>query len=64
LRHHFRAWRGTTPQAYRHAFCPAEISGRPDVPDAALERGPVAPDRSYSSAAYSPSRSLIGASPA
>jgi transcriptional regulator GlxA family with amidase domain len=22
LRHHFRAWRGTTPQAYRRAFCP------------------------------------------
>ena len=21
LRHHFRAWRGTTPQAYRRAFC-------------------------------------------
>jgi transcriptional regulator GlxA family with amidase domain len=26
LRHHFRAWRGTTPQAYRNAFCPAETS--------------------------------------
>ena len=25
LRHHFRAWRGTTPQAYRHAFRPGEI---------------------------------------
>jgi transcriptional regulator GlxA family with amidase domain len=24
LRHHFRAWRGTTPQAYRHAFRPGE----------------------------------------
>ncbi len=22
LRHHFRIWRGTTPQAYRRAFCP------------------------------------------
>lgn len=64
LRHHFRAWRGTTPQAYRHAFSPAEISGSRDIPDAAPERGPVAPDRSYSPAAYSPSRSLIGASPA
>jgi transcriptional regulator GlxA family with amidase domain len=60
LRHHFRAWRGTTPQAYRHAFCPDEI---PDTRDAGLGR-PVAPDRSYSIAAYSPSRSLIGASPA
>ena len=64
LRHHFRAWRGTTPQAYRHAFCPAEVSGSRDIPDTAPERGPVAPDRSYSPAAYSPSRSLIGASPA
>jgi transcriptional regulator GlxA family with amidase domain len=64
LRHHFRAWRGTTPQAYRHAFSPAEISGSRDILDAAPERGPVAPDRSYSPAAYSPSRSLIGASPA
>jgi transcriptional regulator GlxA family with amidase domain len=68
LRHHFRAWRGTTPQAYRHAFCPAGIPDSRDVPDAALdgspERGPVAPDRSYSPAAYSPSRSLIGTSPA
>jgi transcriptional regulator GlxA family with amidase domain len=24
LRHHFRIWRGTTPQAYRRTFCPAE----------------------------------------
>jgi transcriptional regulator GlxA family with amidase domain len=31
LRHHFRAWRGTTPQAYRHAFRPDEI---PHVRDA------------------------------
>ena len=31
LRHHFRAWRGTTPQAYRHAFRPGEI---PDARDA------------------------------
>lgn len=29
LRHHFRAWRGTTPQAYRRAFCPDAI---PDSP--------------------------------
>ncbi|HEX9353420.1 MAG TPA: helix-turn-helix domain-containing protein [Streptosporangiaceae bacterium] len=64
LRHHFRAWRGTTPQAYRHAFCPAEIPDNRDVPDATLEGGLVAPDRSYSPSAYSPSRSLIGASPA
>jgi transcriptional regulator GlxA family with amidase domain len=70
LRHHFRAWRGTTPQAYRHAFSPGEIPEGPDAlagrdaPDAARERGPVAPDRSYSPAAYSPSLSLIGASPA
>jgi transcriptional regulator GlxA family with amidase domain len=70
LRHHFRAWRGTTPQAYRQAFSPGEIPDGPDAlagrdaPDAARERGPVAPDRSYSPAAYSPSLSLIGASPA
>jgi transcriptional regulator GlxA family with amidase domain len=62
LRHHFRAWRGTTPQAYRHAFCPDTRDTR-DAPDAGLGRL-VAPDRSYSIAAYSPSRSLIGASPA
>jgi len=74
LRHHFRAWRGTTPQAYRHAFSPGEIPGGQDAldgrdapdaaPDGSRERGPVAPDRSHSPAAYSPSLSLIGASPA
>src|SRR5450755_1546246 len=31
LRHHFRAWRGTTPQAYRHAFCPGEIRDSRDA---------------------------------
>ena len=39
LRHHFRAWRGTTPQAYRRAFCPDAI---PDIiPDSprALDAG-------------------------
>jgi transcriptional regulator GlxA family with amidase domain len=29
LRHHFRGWRGTTPQAYRRAFCPDAIPDRP-----------------------------------
>ena len=32
LRHHFRAWRGTTPQAYRRAFSPDAIPDRPDAP--------------------------------
>jgi transcriptional regulator GlxA family with amidase domain len=32
LRHHFRIWRGTTPQAFRRTFCP---------PEAALEALPV-----------------------
>ncbi len=72
LRHHFRAWRGTTPQAYRHAFSPGEMPGGQDTPDGrdtqdavldgGRERGPVAPDHSYSPAAYSPSRSLVGPS--
>jgi transcriptional regulator GlxA family with amidase domain len=54
LRHHFRAWRGTTPQAYRHAFRPGEIlDGRdaldgPDALDAILDRIP-GPARAYSS---------------
>jgi len=26
LRHHFRAWRGTTPQAYRRTFSPASVA--------------------------------------
>ena len=29
LRHHFRIWRGTTPQAYRRAFCPAATAPGP-----------------------------------
>jgi transcriptional regulator GlxA family with amidase domain len=29
LRHHFRAWRGTTPQAYRRAFSPDAIPDHP-----------------------------------
>jgi transcriptional regulator GlxA family with amidase domain len=36
LRHHFRAWRGTTPQAYRRAFCPDALPAGPD----ALPAGP------------------------
>jgi transcriptional regulator GlxA family with amidase domain len=54
LRHHFRAWRGTTPQAYRHAFRPGEILDRGDTPDgpdaldAILDRIP-GPARAYSS---------------
>jgi transcriptional regulator GlxA family with amidase domain len=31
LRHHFRAWRVTTPQAYRHAFRPGEIPNARDA---------------------------------
>ena len=31
LRHHFRAWRGTTPQAYRRAFCTGPGSGPPSA---------------------------------
>jgi len=60
LRHHFRGWRGTTPQAYRRAFCPAGPTpdgGRaPDgdgrAPDGgrAMDHGGHAPDRSPSSA--------------
>ena len=35
LRHHFRSWRGTTPQAYRRAFCPDDhaLDGGGPVPD-------------------------------
>jgi transcriptional regulator GlxA family with amidase domain len=40
LRHHFRAWRGTTPQAYRRAFCPDALPAGPD----ALPAGPAGPD--------------------
>ena len=32
LRHHFRAWRGTTPQAYRRAFCPDASPASPEAP--------------------------------
>jgi transcriptional regulator GlxA family with amidase domain len=59
LRHHFRAWRGTTPQAYRRAFCPDAM---PDSQDDI----PASPDTSpgtlgLSPAAYTPSRSLAAA---
>ncbi len=30
LRHHFRVWRGTTPQAYRRAFSPDGVADSPD----------------------------------
>jgi transcriptional regulator GlxA family with amidase domain len=66
LRHHFRSWRGTTPQAYRRAFCLAEPtpdggrapdgdgrapgSGRAADGRHALDHGGHAPDRSPSSA--------------
>ena len=36
LRHHFRAWRCTTPQAYRRAFSPDLIPDIPDTPDRIL----------------------------
>ena len=69
LRHHFRSWRGTTPQAYRRAFCPADhaLDGGPvpdgggSVPDGGrgVDRGGHAPDRSPSSALdRSPSSTL------
>ena len=38
LRHHFRAWRGTTPQAYRHAFCPDGDPGTAGVRHPGLTR--------------------------
>jgi AraC-like DNA-binding protein len=61
LRHHFRSWRGTTPQAYRRAFCPDDhaLDGGGPVPDGGgsvpnggrgVDRGGHAPDRSPSSA--------------
>ncbi|MGI8452248.1 MAG: helix-turn-helix domain-containing protein [Streptosporangiaceae bacterium] len=55
LRHHFRAWRGTTPQAYRRAFSP----DTPDTQEAVPELSPVAPGPSP--AVYTPSRSLAAA---
>ena len=41
LRHHFRAWRGTTPQAYRHAFCPGEIPASRDAIPASRDAIPA-----------------------
>ncbi|MDX6335232.1 MAG: hypothetical protein QOG05_2572 [Streptosporangiaceae bacterium] len=58
LRHHFRAWRGTTPQAYRHAFSPDAIRVSPG----GIPASPATPG--HSPAGYTPSRSLVGASPA
>jgi transcriptional regulator GlxA family with amidase domain len=46
LRHHFRAWRGTTPQAYRRAFCPDALPAGPDAVPAGLDgiqASPVTP---------------------
>jgi transcriptional regulator GlxA family with amidase domain len=72
LRHHFRAWRGTTPQAYRRAFSPDAIRAAPDAPDATPET-PDAPEATPalspvalgpSPAVYTPSRSLAAAYPA
>ncbi len=44
LRHHFRSWRGTTPQAYRRAFCPdvaaTEPFGRAPAPSSMLDGHP------------------------
>jgi transcriptional regulator GlxA family with amidase domain len=65
LRHHFRAWRGTTPQAYRRAFSPDAIPAAPaapadlDAPDATPALSPVA--LGPSPAVYTPSRSLAAA---
>ena len=63
LRHHFRAWRGTTPQAYRRAFSPDAIRAAPDAtpeaPEAAPALSPVA--LGPSPAVYTPSRSLAAA---
>ncbi len=43
LRHHFRSWRGTTPQAYRRAFCPdATVSGLDHHPSLRLDGHPAA----------------------
>lgn len=62
LRHHFRAWRGTTPQAYRRAFSPDAI---PDTPEGILASRDASPvTLGPSPAAYTPSRSLVAASPA
>jgi AraC-like DNA-binding protein len=60
LRHHFRAWRGTTPQAYRHAFSPGAMRDSPDGIPASPDASPSA--LGPSPAAYAPSRSLVGAS--
>jgi transcriptional regulator GlxA family with amidase domain len=60
LRHHFRTWRGTTPQAYRHAFSPDAIRDSADGIPASPDASPIAPGPSP--AAYTPSRSLVGAS--
>ena len=47
LRHHFRAWRGTTPQAYRRAFCPDALpAGLDAVPALAvdgIQASPITP---------------------
>jgi hypothetical protein len=70
FRHHFRAWRGTTPQAYRRAFSPDAIpdtpevtpdtpEATPDTPEATPELSPVA--LGPSPAVYTPSRSLAAA---
>ncbi len=72
LRHHFRAWRGTTPQAYRRAFCPDAGPASPEAsPEASRDASPdtsppASPDASPvtlgpSPAAYTPSRSLADA---
>jgi hypothetical protein len=68
LRHHFRAWRGTTPQAYRRAFSPDAIPAAldapdapeaPDVPEATPELSPAA--LGPSPVVYTPSTSLAAA---
>ena len=56
LRHHFRGWRGTTPQAYRRAFCPDSTPDAiPDTPHAI-----PAASRSLAPAYSSSGRNTVG----
>jgi transcriptional regulator GlxA family with amidase domain len=59
LRHHFRLWRGTTPQAYRRAFRPDVTAAAPDYhPSAVLDGHPPSAPGGYSSS--SSGRNTVG----
>jgi transcriptional regulator GlxA family with amidase domain len=59
LRHHFRLWRGTTPQAYRRAFRPDVTAATPDYhPSTVLDGHPPSAPGGYSSS--SSGRNTVG----